>query len=49
METGTHLPWISRLFERLGHQVIVANARKVRVCAPSHLSPRDAPVSLLSY
>lgn len=30
METGTHSPWISRLLEGFGHQVIVANARKVR-------------------
>jgi len=30
LETGTHSPWISRLLEGLGHEVIVANARKVR-------------------
>jgi transposase len=30
MESGTHSPWISRLLEELGHQVIVANARKLR-------------------
>jgi transposase len=30
METGTHSPWISRLLEGFGHEVIVANARKVR-------------------
>ena len=30
METGTHSPWISRLFERLGHEVLVANARKLK-------------------
>ena len=29
METGTHSPWISRLLRGFGHQVIVANARKV--------------------
>jgi transposase len=29
MECGTHSPWISRLLEELGHEVIVANARKV--------------------
>jgi hypothetical protein len=27
MEAGTHSPWISRLLEKLGHEVIVANAR----------------------
>ena len=31
METGTHSPWISRLAESLGHTVLVANARKLRV------------------
>ena len=30
METGTHSPWVSRLFTARGHKVIVANARKVR-------------------
>jgi len=30
METGTHSPWVSRLLKELGHQVIVANARKLR-------------------
>jgi len=29
LETGTHSPWISRLLESYGHQVIVANARKI--------------------
>ena len=31
LETGTHSPWISRLFSELGHEVIVAHARKVRM------------------
>jgi transposase len=30
METGTHSPWISRLLIDFGHEVIVANARKLR-------------------
>jgi transposase len=29
LECGTHSPWISRLLTVLGHQVIVANARKI--------------------
>lgn len=29
--TGTHSPWISRLLESFGHDVLVANARKVRL------------------
>lgn len=31
LEVGTHSPWISRLLEDLGHEVIVANARRVRM------------------
>jgi transposase len=30
LETGTHSPWISRLLEELGHEVVVANARELR-------------------
>jgi transposase len=29
LECGTHSPWVSRLLKALGHQVIVANARKI--------------------
>ena len=35
METGTHSPWVSRLFEARGHKVYVANARKVRAITSS--------------
>jgi transposase len=31
LEVGTHSPWVSRLLERLGHEVLVANARQVRL------------------
>ena len=31
LEVGTHSPWVSRLLEACGHEVIVANARKVRL------------------
>jgi len=31
LEVGTHSPWMSRLLEELGHEVIVANARRVRM------------------
>jgi transposase len=31
MEAGTHSPWISRLLEDLGCEVLVGNARKLRV------------------
>ena len=31
VEAGTHSPWISRLLEGCGHEVLVANARKLRL------------------
>ena len=30
MEVGSHSPWISRFLKGLGHEVLVANARKLR-------------------
>lgn len=30
LEVGTHSPWVSRLLATLGHEVIVANPRRVR-------------------
>ena len=35
MEAGTHSPWVSRLLKRLGHQVLVANPRKIRAITGS--------------
>ena len=35
MEAGTHSPWVSRLLKRLGHQVLVANPRKIRAITSS--------------
>ena len=35
LEIGTHSPWISRLLSELGHEVIVANSRKVRLIGES--------------
>jgi transposase len=31
IETGTHSLWVSRLLQSYGHEVIVANARQLRV------------------
>jgi transposase len=31
IEAGTHSPWVSRLLEERGHEVLVANARKLRL------------------
>jgi len=35
LEIGTHSPWIGRLLSELGHEVMVANARKVRLIGES--------------
>src|SRR4051794_33764678 len=35
LETGTHSPWGSRLLSELGHEVIVAHARSVRLIGES--------------
>jgi hypothetical protein len=34
-ETGTHSPWVSRQLNQLGHEVIVAHARNVRLISES--------------
>ena len=35
IEVGTHSPWVSRLLSSFGHEVIVANARQVRLISAS--------------
>ena len=35
LETGTHSPWVSRQLTELGHEVIVAHARNVRLISES--------------
>ncbi len=35
LEVGVHSPWVSRHLKRLGHEVIVANARKLRLITDS--------------
>lgn len=36
IETGTHSPWVSRLLKDMGHSVVVANARKLRMIYESN-------------
>jgi transposase len=31
IEAGTHSPWASRVLKECGHEVLVANARKLRL------------------
>lgn len=35
LEVGTHSPWLSRWLEKFGHQVMVANARQVKLISAS--------------
>ena len=35
IEVGPHSPWVSRLLSGLGHEVIVANARQVKLISTS--------------
>src|SRR6202521_6154527 len=40
LETGMHSPWVSRLLSELGHEVIVAHARNVRLIGESLLEQK---------
>jgi transposase len=48
IEVGTHSPWISRLIQRLGHEVIVANPRRVRLIAVNDSKSDEVDAELLA-
>jgi transposase len=48
LEVGTHSPWVSRLLESFGHEVIVANARRVRVISESNRKNDKMDAQLLA-
>ena len=48
LEVGTHSPWMSRLLASLGHEVIVANPRRVRLIAESDRKRDRADAELLA-
>ena len=48
LEAGTHSPWISRLLSALGHEVLVANPRKLRLIAESDAKHDRADAQLLA-
>jgi len=48
METGTHSPWVSRQLTRLGHEVIVAHAQKVRLIGESSRKDDRADARMLA-
>jgi transposase len=41
IEAGTHSPWVSRLLEELGHEVLVANPRRTRLIYTSRRKKTD--------
>jgi transposase len=48
IEVGTHSPWIGRLLEECGHEVIVANPRRVRLIAENNHKNDDTDAELLA-
>ena len=48
LEVGTHSPWVSRLLEEQGFQVVVANPRKVRLIAQNDLKTDSFDAELLA-
>lgn len=48
MESGTHSGWVSRLLESYGHEVVVANARKVRLISENENKDDAVDAELLA-
>ena len=48
MEVGTHSPWMSRLIKECGHEVIVANARKLRFVYENERKSDDADAEAIA-
>lgn len=48
LEVGTHSAWVSRLLAELGHEVIVANARRVRLISQSNQKNDKMDAALLA-
>lgn len=48
LEVGTHSPWMSRLLASFGHEVIIANPRRVRLIAESDYKRDRTDAELLA-
>lgn len=48
LESSTHSPWVSRLLAALGHEVIIANARRVQLIAKNNQKCDTVDAELLA-
>jgi transposase len=48
LEVGTHSPWVSRLLSSLGHEMIVANPRRVRLISANESKSDAVDAELLA-
>jgi len=48
LEVGSHSPWVSRLLEAAGHEVVVANARRVKLISESNRKNDEVDAELLA-
>jgi transposase len=48
IETGTHANWVARLAERLGHEVVVAQSRKVALISGNERKSDETDARLLA-
>lgn len=48
VEAGSHSPWVSRLLEQIGHQVIVVNPRRLKLISDSDSKNDPADARMLA-
>lgn len=48
IEVGSHSPWISRLLKKMGHEVVVANARRIQLISQSSRKNDEVDAELLA-
>ena len=48
LEVGTHSPWLSRLLDDCGHEVIIADPRKVRAISDNPSKSDDVDAEMLA-
>ena len=44
IEVGTHSPWVSRLLQKLGHEMVVANPKQVKRITETRVSSRSRKI-----